>query len=239
MKKKGCSKTLAKNILKQSYQSKYENHDWFSIDNNITGNLQAHHLIPAETISTKRWVTLRDSFQYDLNEWQNGIFLPSETKIGCHLKVPIHRGNHNRGLNYEMALVYVESGIPIPDEVDLAIHKNGLTYLEEIRSRLDQIDEDVKDGEFCDESEKINFIDEMRELAKNAVTQIDSFTWCLTRWGKDYNSNSLVGCANGKTEGKKKARSNCECRVEPSRLHHQYDNKTEIVMSKITLEVGK
>ena len=101
MKKKGCSKTLSKNILKKSYESRYDKHHWFNAENNKTGNLQAHHLIPVETISTERWKTLREFFEYDLNEWQNGIMLPSETKIGCQLNVPIHRGNHNRGLKYE------------------------------------------------------------------------------------------------------------------------------------------
>lgn len=43
----------------------------------------------------------------------------------------------------------------------------------------------------------------MRDLSKRGVKHIDSFSWTITGFGKDYRSGMNIGCANAKTEGVK------------------------------------
>ncbi len=136
MKLKGCSKTLARNMLNKHYSSSYHNHPWCDERNPATGNIQAHHVIPHETVNTPFWKKIRKACRYDINEWENGVFLPSKTELACQLKVAVHRSNHNRGLNYESTQHFIQQGQAIPDDIDLTLHANGLTYLDEVREHL-------------------------------------------------------------------------------------------------------
>ena len=85
------------------------------------------------------------------------------------------------------------------------------------------------------------FKEEMREIAREATQQINSFQWSISRWGKDYRKKDPIGCAGVETEGKNKPRTACPKRknsITFCGLHSIKNSKGNIMRKTKPLKVG-
>ncbi|WP_179292272.1 PAAR-like domain-containing protein [Vibrio coralliilyticus] len=249
--KKGNSAFLAKNLLNTGWSAGIENqkptgddykrHPWCDVRNTSSGNLQAHHVITSETVMNNEWKKYRSRFKYDIDETENGVFLPSATDVACQLGVAVHKGPHARGIDYTNQLVLMATNKDIPDTLDSQLRVSNATYIKAIQKELDKIEDFIKTGDFChDKKQDKEFFTKMRDVSKRGVTHIDNFSWTITGFGKDYRVGASIGCANAKTEGKDKPRTPCVHRINGSSAKHELVNtKGELMTKKGKLEIGK
>lgn len=139
---------------------------------------QAHHLIPSETMKEDaKWEVICANFGYNINHWRNGVFLPSDMRIACHLQIPLHRGNHS----------YTETG-------------ETPRYVNAVENMINPVKKAAK--EYCKEGKDI--IAELNKISKDIWDNVISFTWILTSDGRHYRSKELKGCMNVTRIGHKK-----------------------------------
>jgi len=241
----GDSKKLSKYILSENWHGAYINHPWCDSRNKNSGNLQAHHIITTDSVSSSDWQKYRQRFSYDINEFKNGVFLPSATDVACQLGVSVHKGPHTKGLNYNKYNNLIKEGQDIPDEYDVLLIRGDVTYLEQIEQQLKDFQTEViENGDLCQGADSDEeFADEMRAISKLILKKIDSFTWSISRFGKDYRQGVAIGCANNSTEGRKKGRTPCNLRQNSDLGIHGLRNLKGQIMTKALvgekLEVGK
>ncbi|MFW7523380.1 PAAR-like domain-containing protein [Vibrio ostreicida] len=249
--KKGNSAFLAKNLLnagwkagitaKEPASKHYKKHPWCDARNPNSGNLQAHHVITSETVMNEQWKKYRSRFKYDIDETENGVFLPSATDVACQLGVAVHKGPHARGIDYTNHLSLIAANKDIPDSEDERLRVSKATYIEAIKKQLEQIELSIKKGKFChDDEQDTVFFKEMRDLSKRGVKHINNFTWTITGFGKDYREDASIGCANFNKENKDKPRTPCKHRKNGSSVNHELVNTDgELMTKKGNLEIGK
>lgn len=56
--------------------------------------MQAHHLISAKGVNLNNLGDRLEDLGYDINRWQNLVFIPNTLQGACLLQVQPHRGNH-------------------------------------------------------------------------------------------------------------------------------------------------
>ena len=81
----------------------------------------------------------------------------------------------------------------------------------------------------------------MREIAREVTSQINSFQWTISRWGKDYRKKDPIGCSNCTTEGINKKREPCFNRIDSPTFYGQHqlrNSKGEIMRKTKPLKVG-
>lgn len=136
--------------------------------------IEAHHLICSEAMDDDdeefgedeySWMDLCNCFGYDINDKENGVYLPSCLEVACAHKVPLHRGNH--GATYGSgALNYVDSVIKLVEPIKV----NGEEYCKNPKGFKTDLDT---------QSTKI-------------FGYVKDFIWTITADGKDY--KGLIGC---------------------------------------------
>jgi hypothetical protein len=135
-------------------------------------HLQAHHLICSESMDDGEkgnncWMSLCNNFGYDINCFENGVFLPSSLESACTNRVPLHLSNHDDTFGAGIGSNYVQSVIDL---------------IEPIKANPN----------YCDKPE--NFKKELDKISKKIFGYVKSFQWTITADGRDYQGK--IGCLN-------------------------------------------
>ncbi len=236
----GDGSKLARKIAKKTWSGSLKNHPWYDGKYNTEkGGLQAHHIITTDSVSGRFWEAWRKAYEYDINRANNGIMLPSSTKIACQVETHVHRSNHERGLDYlTVVSKYWGGNEPeeIPDEECEKLYKEELTYLKGVEKMLGVIYRDAQDRFYCESNNNNLFTKDMDNVSRDILSMLDKFYWTISRYGKDYAPGNLIGCACGNIESDKKKRKQCLHRLE--RKKHVIENKKGIIMKPRKLRVG-
>lgn len=231
---------LASNIAKKNYQESLSNHPWY--DRNIAntaGGLEAHHIITNKNLNTPNWRKWREAYDYDINEYQNGVMFPSNPQIACQVETQVHRSHHSRGLMYsdELKRNYIDKKKPIPDRECVKLYKDGMKYIKGVNEEIDDVFKRAKSKFYCKKGNSDKFTLHLRAKSVTILENIASFKWTISRYGKDYHSSSKIGCAGGTVESAEKSRKPCPHRINKN--VHKYKNGHNKIMKSRTLEVGK
>lgn len=176
----GKGQILAKNILAGKQITE---HNLYINKRNIAP--QAHHLISSEAMrNDKFWEEICKTYGYDINCKENGVFLPSEMKLACHLQIPLHKGGHSAGY-----------GIATEDET--------ISYPKSVMRKLKDLKEDIEKIE-CNKDKGKEIIKKLNALSSEIFGYISKFTWTITYDGFDYKAHNPIGCANCSTLKEKK-----------------------------------
>jgi len=97
------------------------------------------------------------------------VMLPAIMALACHLKVPLHRGNHSS--TYPHYPSYV------------------MDLLSDIKTDLDH-------GSFCGKNAGEQFAKEMDAISQLIIKKVRTFKVKLTSDGGDYAPDSSLGCGN-------------------------------------------
>ncbi len=186
----GNGPKLGANILKKYYPGikRHADHPLaatFKRGSNTVGRTaQAHHLICSAAMK-KGWAKFCAVFGYDINHEKNGVFLPSSSPMGCDLFIPVHRGAHDY-TRYEWEVKYTVA----------------------VKALINPILRTFDKEKLCDE--KRDVVKELDDISKEIWGLVKSFTWTITKDGRDY-AYWGVGCLGAQTsDGKKKsAIKNC------------------------------
>lgn len=153
---------------------------------NPIAELQAHHLICTESMDDEgkappggyTWEYLCNRFGYNINDKENGVFLPSNLEVACAFMVPLHKGGHEATETDNTSVNYVN-----------AVKKEIASFKTE--------------GEaFCEEPEE--FRNGLNDVSVIIFDNIKNFIWNITADGRDY--NTPVGCMNCTTLPEKRKR---------------------------------
>lgn len=192
-------------FLRKSITAKIENHPWYVGPH----SLQAHHLICSEAMDDDDWAELARIFGYDINHENNGVMLPYLMELACQLHVPLHRGNHSKGV------------------------ADGVSYPRAIKTKLEEIKADIKSGKFCANPKAL--VDTLDRFSKRIAKNIDVFRWTITADGRDYRAGSK-GCAGVRSvDGK----PNTLCPLDRDHQLTRYKKPGVIQRKSQPLEVGK
>ncbi|MEM9102365.1 MAG: PAAR-like domain-containing protein [Pseudomonadota bacterium] len=196
----GNGQRLRKNII-----DPIEDHPWY------TGAhaLQAHHLICSEAMDDDDWPEYCRQFGYDINHPNNGVMLPNEMALACQLHVPLHRGNHEKGM------------------------ADGVSYPDRIKIKLDTIKQDIEAGKYCDNLSAL--VDTLDRFSKRILKKIDTFKWTITSDGKDY-ALGKIGCAGVSSLTKK---PNTPCPHDRAHGLTQQNTTTSLPRKSSPLIIGK
>ena len=142
----------------------------------IGDGIEAHHLICSEAMeSDPVWEIICKNLYYDINKRENGVFLPTEMDLACHLHVPLHRGNHAAGF------------------------ADGFErYVKSVKKKLDEIKTSYRNAKPCDEERSEQLNSELDTLSTEILNKISTFTWTITRDGSHYHPSNPVGCSNAR-----------------------------------------
>ena len=167
----GSGPALSKQIFKIKYSGKgYKKnyHHPLSVKNGPPA--QAHHLICSEAMDDDDWFEICCVFGYDVNCWENGVFLPSSLELACELKIPLHRGNH------------------YATETEIL----GDNYVDAVEGKIDPIKEDALNGKYCEDRDEL--ISQMNKISNEIWREVISFNWTLTFGGILFAPTSPFGC---------------------------------------------
>lgn len=142
--------------------------------------IEGHHLITCESVGGDKWKQIFEAFGYDINDPQNGAFFPCDMFVACHLRVPLHQGNHNATFG----------SMSHEDKTTI------LNYVDSVRNEIDYIKETAIKKDLCkgltDESIK-KFNEQMLTHSQTIFEHLHGFRWTLTADGFDF-KESEVGC---------------------------------------------
>jgi len=186
-----------------------ETHPWFIGDK----SLEVHHVIPCNSVSKDDWHDLFNKFNYDINEAHNSVVLPGDIELACELKVQRHKGSHTQGMALNKSNVVFSRLEEYEDtknnqkikafQKTLFKTKKGgqLRYTKATTDLIDQVKHSVEKGSLCqyaDNPKKMNakFEFQMKKHSKKILGYIDSFEWTIAWDGRDYRSDSSLGCCN-------------------------------------------
>jgi uncharacterized Zn-binding protein involved in type VI secretion len=155
----GAGQFLRKNII-----ARIEDHPWYTGPN----SLQAHHLICSEAMDDDDWSEYCRIFGYSINHKNNGAMFPYLMELACQLHVPLHRGNHDKGM------------------------ADGVSYPRRIKAELKEIKRDIEAGKYCDNPKAL--VKKLDSFSKLILKKIGKFSWTITVDGKDY-ATGKNGCA--------------------------------------------
>ncbi|NOK05849.1 MULTISPECIES: AHH domain-containing protein [Myxococcus] len=153
-------------------------HEWYAGPFTVA----AHHLIACEATEEASWGTYCRRFGYDVNGAEDGVMLPSRMEVACQLAVPVHRGPHAAGQGPEA----------------------DMNYPNAVRAHLKDVEAALVRGEFCANPGAL--VEELNALSAFILEQIASFTWTITRDGRDYRSGGS-GCAGAGSIRRKQERA--------------------------------
>jgi hypothetical protein len=171
----GDSGKLAKNILAGKEITK---HPCFIKESGIPP--EAHHLIPSAAMRDNNyWKKICKKFGYDINCRENGVFLPSEMMLACHLNKPLHRRGHSAG----------HGGGKEEDNVETK------SYPKAVMKELDKIQKKIQQFE-CNKNKGKKIIKELNDLSSRIFNYVSEFTWTITYDGFDYKPKNKIGCSN-------------------------------------------
>lgn len=146
----------------------------------IPDAIEGHHLITCESVKEDIWKDIFEAFGYDINDPQNGCFFPCDMFVACHLRVPLHQGNHNATF-----------GTADPQDKTAL-----LNYVDSVRRKIDGIRKQAINKKLCakltNDSIK-NFNKTMMKKSEEIFKHLKNFEWTLTADGFDY-ENGEVGC---------------------------------------------
>lgn len=160
------------------------------------GSIQAHHLICCESMKDSvSWENYTDYCGFDINEWYNGIFLPSRMEVACHLALPLHKLNHNEGATNR------RRNLTDADRVNPSFNIEDLPYLfypEAVMEELKQIEQDLKRQVYCKNKspkpvDPKKLLTRLHKLSTKILEKVEQFKWKLTYDGGDYKTGG-PGC---------------------------------------------
>lgn len=196
----GNGQLLRKNIIER-----IEDHPWYTGPN----SLQAHHLICSEAMDDDDWSDYARLFGYSINHKNNGVMLPYSMELACQLHVPVHRGNHDKGM------------------------AEGVSYPDRITTDLKKIKEKVKAGQYCENPKAL--VEKLDRYSKYILGKIDKFQWTISADGMDYKAGGN-GCAGVSSLTKK---PNQPCSYDRNHKLARYEQRTIIPRKSEPLEIGK
>ncbi|GLR73176.1 AHH domain-containing protein [Aliivibrio sifiae] len=239
---KGDGSKLAKKIAKKSWSSNLKIHPWYDGKHNTEkGGLQAHHIITTDSLNGRLWEIWRKTYEYDINRANNGVMLPSSTKIACQVETHVHRSNHNRGLDYENIINKYWSGDnpkEIPDEECETLYNDEITYLKGVKKQISEIKKRAENKFYCKKNNKEAFTEDLDDAAEDVIDKLNNFHWTISRYGKDYAPGCKIGCGGGNIESDKKKRESCSHRLKINNKIHQIKNKKNLIMEPRKLKAG-
>lgn len=143
---------------------------------------QSDGLDDAKRSYNKKWADIFNIIEYDINCAENGVFLPSLTIMACKLHVPLHRGAHDLGFNYDK-----EGSWATLSEI-----KNYYKWVEDELAPAEELAEAT-----CDDvsNKKEDILKSVLKVSRDALEKISDFSLTISADGKDYKSGG-VGCAN-------------------------------------------
>ncbi|WP_305815648.1 PAAR-like domain-containing protein [Photobacterium leiognathi] len=111
--------------------------------------LAAHHIITIEMLEKNEFLYKKLPYLgYDVNAWHNIVVLPTIPELACFYEMPLHSGPH-----------------PTP-------------YTNNIRDRLEDLEDKIKNSEFCDQSGELaakQIHKEMVEISEEILELIADF----------------------------------------------------------------
>ena len=170
-----------KNLNENLSWEKTEDHPWY-YDDAKRSPVQPHHLIPSHAFNKKNknnslLYRIGNLCGYDINNWKNGVVLPSKKEAACYLQKQLHSGQHDfTDFNYTNSCIKL-------------IHIKIYNYLMRI-----------KKGELkCTKQEKETLYELFNRSSHDIFQKIKSFKWLITKNGNHYNPNRThyVGCGCG------------------------------------------
>lgn len=210
----------------------WRGHPWYVREN----SLQGHHLIDCEALADEdHWAVYCRSFGYDINDVNNGVILTSLPELACALSIPLHRGNHN------YAPVYDKNGdkvrrLKTPDarreKSPPPFDEVYLCYPEAVRDRIKTVQSSSSKGHYCDDPS--NFIKDMHKASRDILQKLASFSWTLTRKGRDFRAGGR-GCSLD-TET---AEENCDQTAKRTQKHRYLLQQLGVAAIAHKLKVGR
>jgi hypothetical protein len=142
----------------------------------IGNGIAAHHLICSEAMDEDfDWENICKNLCYDIDKRENGVFLPVEMDLACHLHVPLHRGSHAAGF------------------------ADGFEkYTDSVISKLNEIKSSYISVKPCDEDKSDKLNSDLDALSKEILNKISNFAWTITQDGAHYHPSNPVGCSNAR-----------------------------------------
>lgn len=135
---------------------------------------QAHHLICSEIMRRdKNWAKICATFGYDINRKENGVWLPGNMKVACKLAVPLHKSSHKATIGALPRNNYVKS----VDKLVVGIKDKAMADVDN----------------YCKKPKQI--IKDLDEASQEIWEEVEPFNWTLTKDGRHYKANSLIGCS--------------------------------------------
>ena len=174
-------------------------------------SLAAHHIICSESMDEKPWATRCREFGYNINHKNNGMMLPMKIDLACQVHAPLHLGGHAKGWADDLHL-------PYPDAV---------------KEKIKEVADGIEAGDYCDDPKGV--IDELDDISREILANIDNFTWTITADGKDYQTGGC-GCADVNSISDKKEKT---CTKKRSHAIKQYKTKKVIGAKDPALKIGE
>ncbi|EPJ44299.1 MAG: hypothetical protein OFPII_35940 [Osedax symbiont Rs1] len=147
--------------------------------------MQAHHLISRKALIGSSIDKQIEDFKYDINNVANIALIPCTLQGACHLNTQLHRGNHSSA---HQDLLEDNGNNDVDGE-------HPPSYHDEIRDRIEQIKEDIDDGDYCDGNRYKKLLERMDELSKDIAEDINSHDLALTNISRNFGSGRT---SNGK-----------------------------------------
>lgn len=192
-------------LARDMWKRKLSEHPWYTTE----ASLQAHHVICSEALNNDDWLCFSREFGYNINRKENGVMLPSEMPLACHIGVPLHRGNH-------------ENTKP--------------NYPGEVSSKLAEVEAEIRNGDYCkaDGCEKLR--ERLDVMSQDILDLVAEFDLPLTFAGDDYDPSVNAGCS-GLTSVSDKQDENEDC--DKGRRHgYSVESLFDRDRSKVALETN-
>lgn len=188
----GNSQDLAKHLMKcypkLGRKQLPANQHPLSAGKNKNKCAEAHHLICCEAMKNDVWKKICASFGYHIDCVENGIMLPSDTRIACQAKVPLHNNNHDKTY-----------GSP------------GMNYVNSVKQMIDSIARKADKGDYCKKNEDI--IDQLNSISRQICFKVVNFNWTISPDGFDYHFLNKQGCLGESSWKEKETTNNKKCPV--------------------------
>lgn len=174
---------------------------------NPIAELQAHHLICTESMDDGgkapdggyTWEYLCNRFGYNINDKDNGIFLPSNLEVACTFMVPLHKGGHEA------------------TETD---HRAFTNYVNAVKKKISNLKQNP--NAYCAAPDK--FKEKLDQVSKDVFDKVKEFKWTITADGKDY--DTPIGCMNCKTLPEKRKKALTNKQITQAKANAKADGKS-------------
>lgn len=144
--------------------------------------MQAHHLVSAKGVQLAGMGNDLKQLGYNINVLENLVLLPSTLDAACHMRVQLHRGDHNDA----------------DDEHPLAYHERVKIELAKLEKFMDSCKGCSSQAQMDENRKRVQ--SKLDQKSKVILILIEKFQVKLSRIGKDFRHGD-IGCAGRENVG--------------------------------------